>query len=191
MSHWSRFGYALFRPSKAISEALEKPDFLRTALFIALNTLLFSTFLQYSLSTAVVLHFVAVYALLFTTVWFMPSLLSLLIFRLAGKRFSVEAYLEGSYLAFLPFYVSLWIYFLPATVYHSLKGDYTVYAGLVYYDEVLYLALPLLFGLLLSFVNSVKVGTRATGVRWYFSLLVWTISFSGLYVTYLILSGWL
>jgi len=191
MPYRSRLGCALHRPGRAISEVLARPDLFRTTLFMALTGILFGVLIQYTMSTAVVPHFLAVYTLMFNTIWLLPSLLSMLLFWLMGKRFSAEVYLECGYLAFMPFYTGLWAYFLPAGIYHYLRGDCLAYPAIVCYDEWIYLAFPVGLGFLLSYLYSILVGVRVARARWYVSFLVWTLSLSSLYVTYLIFRGWL
>jgi len=191
MPYWSRLRFALYSPGRVVTEVLEKPDLLRTTLFMAITGVLFGVVIQYTMSTVVVLHFLAVYTLMFNTIWLLPSLLSLFLFWLIGKRFSAEAYLECGYLAFMPFYTGLWVYFLPAGLYHYLKGDCLAYPAIVCYDEWVYLAIPVGLGFFLSYLYSILVGVRVAKARWYTSFIVWTLSLSSLYLTYLIFRGWL
>ena len=99
MSYTKRFVTLFRRPSESVQEIVKYPCFFKTSVVIILCGLGYIIIAELGLFRSLMPHFIAAYALMFTIIWMLPTVLSLVFFKIIGKRFNTESYLEASALS--------------------------------------------------------------------------------------------
>ena len=93
MVYINRLKTLFHQPSKSFQETVNRPSFLKTSVLIIVASVVHSIIAELGLFRSIAPHFTAAYALMFTIIWFLPTLLSMVFFKIMGKKFNTESYM--------------------------------------------------------------------------------------------------
>jgi len=194
MAYINRLKTLFHKPSKSFQEVIDSPSFFKTSILIIVATVVYSVIAEIGLFRVVVPHFAAAYALMFTIIWFLPTLLSMLFFKIMGKKFNAESYMEANALSYLTvltlLFIFVGIFMIYTNVFQEPRRE--TYIAMVYYNQFLPMAIvgaPLIIMLV---YRVFKVGRLIASAKIYQTALVWIIATAiTLCAGYLFFAGWL
>lgn len=194
MPYAKRLKTLFHRPSESFQEIIKNPSFLKTSVLITISSVLYSTVAEYGLFKCLTAHFIAAYALMFTLLWLLPTLISMLILKIFGKKFSSESYIEANALSFFSVFTYVFLCLVSFTVYSHLLAEprRTVYHAIVYYNQWLPLAVLGGIGAIVAIHRMVQVGRQVAKAKTYQLIIAWVVAWAILlYIAYLFFRGWL
>jgi len=194
MSYTKRLITLFHRPSQSLQEIIEHPCFLLTSLVIILCSLGYVIIAELGLFHSLMLHFIAAYALMVTIIWLLPTVITLGLFKLIKKKFSIEAYMEANALSIFSV-VTIGFIFLSLFIIYSnffAEPKRTAYFAMVYYNQWYPLAIIGGIGLILLLHRIILICRSIVKVKLYQFLLIWLFAAAvSMYVAYLFFRGWL
>lgn len=194
MAYINRLKTLFHQPSKTFQEVISSPSFFKTSILIIVATVVYSVIAEIGLFRTVVPHFVAAYALMFTIIWFVPTLLSMVFFKIMGKKFNAESYMEANALSFLAVLTVLFIFVAGFMIYTNVFAEpkRETYIAMVYYNQWLPMAIASVPLVIMVIHRILKVGRLIANAKIYQTILVWIIAtVITVYVGYLLYAGWL
>lgn len=194
MAYKTRLRLAFHHPSRCLQEVLDKPSFLKTSVVMMVASVASSIIAEYGMFHSVGAHFTAAYSLMFTILWFLPTLLSMLLFRAIGKHFDTESYMEANALSFLPVLTVVFVCLCAFMIYSNAYAQprRTAYFAMVYYNQWLPMALAGALGVVVLVHRLLVTGRLIAQAKAYQIALVWSIAAAiSLYIAYLLFRGWL
>jgi hypothetical protein len=194
MSYTKRFVTLFRRPSESVQEIVKYPCFFKTSLVIILCGLGYIIIAELALFRSLMPHFIAAYALMFTIIWLLPTVLSLVFFKIIGKRFNTESYLEASALSIFSVLTIGFIFLSLFMIYSNLFAEpkRTAYFAMVYYNQWYPLAIIGGIGVVLLFHRIIIISRSIVKAKLYQILSVWVAAaVISVYVAYLFFRGWL
>lgn len=181
-------------PSQSLQEISEHPCFFLTSLVIILCSIGYVIIAELGLFNSLMLHFIAAYALMVTIIWLLPTVITLLLFKLIKKKFSIEAYMEASALSIFSV-VTIGFIFLSLFIIYSnffAEPKRTAYFAMFYYNQWYPLAIIGGIGLILLLHRIILIGRNIVKIKLYQILLIWLFAAAiSIYVAYLFFRGWL
>gem|GEM_PF-2588287 len=177
MVYSDRWKYIYTKPLRAFEEVAREPDLFKTGLYsMIIGTIIFSCLFQYTTANIIHPFLQALWALVFTCMWLPPAVVSYAVLRVFGKRMSLEAHVESTYLGMQPFFLCLNLYFVGSILYHHLfVGDYPCYVAYARMGEWVWLAGLGALGFAISSILCMLCWWRVEKVRWYLTPLLWFI----------------
>jgi len=194
MSYLNRFKTLFHRPSDSIQEIISNPSFLKTSIIIIIFTIIYTTIAELGLFNSVMPHFIAAYSIMFTIIWFLPTFISMIIFKTIGKKFNTESYMEANALAIFLVITFAFIFLLIFMIYSNLIAipKRTAYFAMVYYNQWYPLAIIGIIGAILIIHQVIKIGRFIVKAKIYQIIIIWLLSaLFSIYLSYLIFRGWL
>jgi len=157
-------------------------------------SVVYATIAELGMFHSVRSHFTAAYALMFTIIWFLPTLFSMVFFKIIGKKFNTESYMEANALSFFSVLTLLFLFFSIFMIYSNLIAEprRTAYFAIVYYNQLLPVAIVGVIGAIMLIHRVLKVGKLMVNARIYQILLTWLAAGAiSIYIAYLLFRGWL
>jgi hypothetical protein len=194
MFYTKRFKTLFHQPSISIQEIISKPSFLKTSLIIIVSTIVYTTIAELGLFNSIMPHFIAAYSIIFTIIWFVPTFFSMLFFKIIGKKFNTESYIEANALSIFSVITLGFIFLLIFMIYSNLFAEprRTAYFAMVYYNQWYPLAIIGVIGAVLIIHRVIKIGRIIVKVKIYQIIIIWLLSaLISIYLAYLIFRGWL
>jgi hypothetical protein len=139
-------------------------------------------------------HFIAAYSLMFTIIWFLPTVISMIIFKIIGKKFNTESYIEANALSIFSVitlgFILLSIFMIYSNIYADPKR--TAYFAMVYYNQWYPLAIVGVIGAILILHRIIIIGRIIVKAKLYQIIIIWIVAaLISMYIAYLIFRGWL
>ncbi len=194
MSYKKRFETLFHRPSESFQEIIKYPCFFKTSLVIFICGLVYTTIAELGLFNSLMPHFIAAYSLMFTIIWFLPTVISMIIFKIIGKKFNTESYIEANALSIFSVitlgFILLSIFMIYSNIYADPKR--TAYFAMVYYNQWYPLAIVGVIGAILILHRIIIIGRIIVKAKLYQIIIIWIVSaLISMYIAYLIFRGWL
>lgn len=179
-------------PTRAFKTAVDSPDLFRISIFVAVGGFAFGVTTMYATTMIWNFHMIAAWSLASFLLWLLWSLISGGFWRILGKKFSFESWVESGLISWFPFLTSFLVFFVPFGIYHRIVRDYLPYPGLLYYGLWKVAAIPIGIGLFWTMILCTLMGMRVLETKWYKSFIVGAIAaLFALIIPYLIWRGWL
>jgi hypothetical protein len=194
MVYINRLKTLFHQPSKSFQEIINKPSFLKTSIILIVASVVYSTIAELGMFHSVRSHFTAAYALMFTIIWFLPTLLSMVFFKIIGKKFDAESYIEANALSIFSVLTLLFVFLSAFMIYSNVFAEprRTAYFAMVYYNQWLPLAIVSAFGAIVIVHRVLKIGRLIVNAKIYQILLIWLVAAAiSMYTAYLLFRGWL
>jgi len=194
MSYINRFKTLFHRPSASTREIINNPSFLKTSIIIIICSIIYTTIAELGLFNSLMPHFIAAYALIFTIIWFLPTFISMFIFKIIGKKFDTESYIEANALSIFSVITIGFIFLLIFMIYSNFFVDpkRTAYFAMVYYNQWYPLAVVGVIGAILIIHRAIKIGRIIVKAKIYQIIIIWlAAALISIYIAYLIFRGWL
>ncbi len=194
MAYIDRLKTLFHRPSESFQEIISKPSFLKTSILIIAASIIYSTIAELGMFHSVRPHFTSAYALMFTIIWFLPTLFSMMFFKIMGKKFDTESYMEASALSLFSVATLVFIFLLAFMIYSNLFAEprRTAYFALVYYNQWPPFAVVGVIGAIMIVHRVLKIGRLIVNAKIYQILLIWLVAAAiSMYTAYLLFRGWL
>lgn len=194
MVYINRLKTLFHQPSKSFQEIINKPSFLKTSIILIVASVVYSTIAELGMFHSVRSHFTAAYALMFTIIWFLPTLLSMVLFKIIGKKFDAESYIEANALSIFSVLTLLFVFLSAFMIYSNVFAEprRTAYFAMVYYNQWLPLAIVSAFGAIVIVHRVLKIGRLIVNAKIYQILLIWLVAAAiSMYTAYLLFRGWL
>ena len=194
MSYINRFKTLFHRPSASTREIINNPSFLKTSIIIIICSIIYTTIAELGLFNSLMPHFIAAYALIFTIIWFLPTFISMFIFKIIGKKFDTESYIEANALSIFSVITIGFIFLLIFMIYSNFFVDpkRTAYFAMVYYNQWYPLAVVGVIGAILIIHRVIKIGRIIVKAKIYQIIIIWlAAALISIYIAYLIFRGWL
>ena len=184
-----------WHPSQeTIENLIEHPSFAKDSTVIVIFSLIYTTIAELGLFNAIVLHFIAAYSLMFTIIWLVPSVVSMLLFRLSKRQFNVEVYLVINARSIF-FVISLaFIGFIGFMIYSNFISvpQRAGYYAMIYYNQ--WYPLAVVGGIGAIMISQAVIHNTRRMIKapmWQISA-IWILSFLlALSGAYLFFRGWL
>jgi hypothetical protein len=131
---------------------------------------------------------------MFTIIWFLPTLLSMVFFKIIGKKFDAESYIEANALSIFSVLTLLFVFLSAFMIYSNVFAEprRTAYFAMVYYNQWLPLAIVSAFGAIVIVHRVLKIGRLIVNAKIYQILLIWLVAAAiSMYTAYLLFRGWL
>jgi len=185
----------LFRhPSKSFQEIMSRPSFLRSSILVMIGSAIYCTIAEFGLFNSINAHFIAGYALMFTILWFLPTLLSMVFFKIIGRKFNTESYMEASALSLFSVATLVFIFLLAFMIYSNLFAEprRTAYFALVYYNQWPPFAVVGVIGAIMIVHRVLEIGRLIVNAKIYQVVIIWLAAVAiSMYIAYLLFRGWL
>lgn len=194
MVYINRLKTLFLQPSKSLQEIISKPSFLKTSILLIAASVVYSTIAELGMFHSVRPHFTAAYALMFTIIWFLPTLFSMVFFKIIGKKFNTESYMEANALSIFSVLTLLFIFLSIFMIYSNLFAEprRTAYFAIVYYNQLLPVAIMGATGAIVLIHRVLKIGKLIVNAKIYQILLIWLAAGAiSIYISYLLFRGWL
>lgn len=194
MSYKKRFETLFHRPSESFQEIIKYPCFFKTSLVIFISGLVYTTIAELGLFNSLMPHFIAAYSLMFTIIWFLPTVISMIIFKIIGKKFNTESYIEANALSIFSVITLGFIFLSIFMIYSNIFADpkRTAYFAMVYYNQWYPLAIVGVIGAILILHRIIIIGRIIVKAKLYQIIIIWIVSaLISMYIAYLIFRGWL
>jgi hypothetical protein len=194
MVYINRLKTLFHQPSKSFQEIINKPSFLKTSIILIVASVVYSTIAELGMFHSVRSHFTAAYALMITIIWFLPTLLSMVLFKIIGKKFDAESYIEANALSIFSVLTLLFVFLSAFMIYSNVFAEprRTAYFAMVYYNQWLPLAIVSAFGAIVIVHRVLKIGRLIVNAKIYQILLIWLVAAAiSMYTAYLLFRGWL
>lgn len=182
------------RPSKSFQAIMDRPSFFKTSILIIICSAIYCTIAEFGMFNDVNAHFIAAYALMFTILWFLPSLLSMVFFRIIRKRFNTESYMEASALSLFSVATVVFIFLVAFMIYSNFFAEprRAVYFAVVYGNQLLPFMVVGGIAAIMTVHRALTIGRLVVNARVYQTVIVWLVAGAiTLYVAYLLFRGWL
>ena len=194
MSYIKRFKTILHHPTDSFQEIIKSPSFFKTSIIIIISNIVYTTIAELGLFNSLMPHFIAAYALIFTIIWFLPTFISMFIFKIIGKKFDTESYIEANALSIFSVITIGFIFLLIFMIYSNFFVDpkRTAYFAMVYYNQWYPLAVVGVIGAILIIHRVIKIGRIIVKAKIYQIIIIWlAAALISIYIAYLIFRGWL
>jgi hypothetical protein len=194
MVYAERLRMLFHRPSKSFQEITNRPSFFRSSILIIIGTVIYCTIAEFGLFNDINGHFIAAYALMFTILWFLPTLLSMAFFKVIGKKFNAESYMEASALSLFSVTTVVFIFLLAFMIYSNLFAEprRAVYFAVVYYSQLLPFMVVGAIAAIMMIHRALAIGKLVVNARIYQTVIVWLVAGAiSMYIAYLLFRGWL
>lgn len=194
MVYVQRLKTLFHQPSESFQEIINKPSFLKTSIFLIVASVVYATIAELGMFHSVRPHFTAAYALMFTIIWFLPTLFSMVFFKIIGKKFNTESYMEANALSFFSVLTLLFVFFSIFMIYSNLFAEprRTAYFAIVYYNQLLPVAIVSAMGAIMLIHRVLKVSKLTVNANIYQISLIWLAAGAiSIYIAYLLFRGWL
>jgi hypothetical protein len=194
MVYLNRLKTLFHQHSKSLQEIINKPSFFQTSIILIAASVVYSAIAELGMFHSIRPHFTAAYALMFTIIWFLPTLLSMVFFKILGKKFNTESYMEANALSFFSALTLLFLFFSIFMIYSNLFAEprRTAYFAIVYCNQLLPVAIFGAIGVIMLIHRVLRVSRLIVNAKIYQILLIWLAAgVITLYVGYLLFRGWL
>lgn len=194
MSYIKRFKTILHHPTDSFQEIIKSPSFFKTSIIIIISSILYTTIAELGMFNSLMPHFIAAYAIMFTIIWSVPTFISMIFFKIIGKKFNMESYIEANALSIFSVLTICFIFFTIFMIYSNIFADpkRTAYFAMIYYTQWYPLAIIGVIGAILIIHQVIKIGRLIVRAKIYQTIIIWVISaIISIYIAYLIFRGWL
>jgi len=194
MSYINRFKTLFHRPSDSVQEIISNPSFLKTSTIIIICTIVYTTIAELGLFNSIMPHFIAAYSIILTIIWFLPTFISMVFFKIIRRKFNTESYIEANALLIFSVITLGFIFLLIFMIYSNFFADpkRTAYFAMVYYNQWYPLALVGVIGAILIIHRVIKIGRIIVKAKIYQIIIIWLLAaLISIYIAYLIFRGWL
>jgi len=194
MSYIKRFKTILHHPTDSFQEIIKSPSFFKTSIIIIISSIVYTTIAELGMFNSLMPHFIAAYAIMFTVIWFLPTTISMIFFKIIGKKFNSESYIEANALSIFSILTLCFIFFTIFMIYSNIFAEpkRTAYFAMVYYNQWYPLLIIGIIGVILIFHRVIRIGQLIVKAKIHQTIIIWAISaIISIYIAYLIFRGWL
>jgi FlaA1/EpsC-like NDP-sugar epimerase len=114
---------------------------------------------------------------MFTIIWLLPTVLSMIFFKIIGKKFNTESYIEANALSIFSVITLGFIFLLLFMLYSNLIAEpkRTAYFAMVYYNQWYPLAIIGALGALLIIHRVIKISRLIVKAKLYQTIIIWGV----------------